>query len=115
MQLDEYITETLVQIVKGVNDAAQEVSSLGGTVNPHATFIDVGFDVHPEKPPKQTIKFDIAIQVKESTDVDASAKAKLSVFSIGCGIKNLDESNIAHRVTFEVPLDLPCQAFSNVE
>ncbi|MCW0469605.1 hypothetical protein OH492_13205 [Vibrio chagasii] len=48
MQLDDHTKETLVQIVKGVNDAAQEVSSLGGTVNPHATFIDAVFDVHPE-------------------------------------------------------------------
>ncbi|MET2947782.1 hypothetical protein ABXV18_06745 [Vibrio owensii] len=59
------------------------------------------------RPEKQTIKFDIALQVKETSGVDASAKAKLAVLSIGGGVKNLDESHTAHRVQFVIPVDLP--------
>ncbi|MFA0405215.1 hypothetical protein [Vibrio sp. 10N.222.52.C12] len=107
MQLDEFVKETLVQIAKGVNEASSSVSELGGAVNPLPDEVDVSFETYKVKPQKQAIKFDIAIQVKESTDSEASGKATLSVFSIGGGVKSLDESNIAHRVTFEVPMDLP--------
>ncbi|WP_229651830.1 hypothetical protein, partial [Vibrio parahaemolyticus] len=115
MQLDEYIKETLVQIAKGVKDATEEVERLGGKVNPprtHTEYQSDGFGVVGStdsnvRPEKQSIKFDIALQVKETSGVDASAKAKLAVLSIGGGVKNLDESHTAHRVQFEIPVDLP--------
>ncbi|MGR5093772.1 hypothetical protein ACPV5O_11375 [Vibrio maritimus] len=115
MLLDEYIKETLVQISKGVKEASEVVEQYGGRVNPaninttHSNngvgkIVSVDKEVRPEK---QTIKFDIALQVKESSDVDAGAKAKLAVLSIGGGVKSLDESQTAHRVQFEIPIDLP--------
>lgn len=114
MQLDEYIKETLVQIAKGVKDATEEVERLGGKVNPARTNTEYqtdGFDIRSTdskvRPEKQTIKFDIALQVKETSGVDATAKAKLAVLSIGGGAKNLDESHTAHRVQFKIPVDLP--------
>ncbi|UTZ23041.1 hypothetical protein HB760_01520 [Vibrio campbellii] len=115
MQLDEYIKETLVQIAKGVKDASDEVETLGGKVNPardhtehqaHASG-QLSSKTIKKRPNKQTIKFDIALQVKESSGVDASAKAKLAVLSIGGGAKSHDESHTAHRVQFEIPVDLP--------
>ena len=115
MQLDEYIKETLVQIAKGVKGASNEVEELGGRVNPakiHTDYSNNGLgkissNDSEVRPDKQTIKFDIALQVKETSDVDASAKAKLAVFSIGGGVKSADESQVAHRVQFEIPVDLP--------
>ncbi|CAM3607657.1 hypothetical protein [Shewanella pealeana] len=115
MQLDEYIKETLVQIAKGVKDASEEVETLGGIVNPASVDTEYqacnGSHISSQKfkirPDKQTIKFDIALQVKESSGVDTSAKAKLAVLSIGGGAKSHDESHTAHRVQFEIPVDLP--------
>ena len=109
MQLDEFVKETLVQISKGVKEASTAVTEFGGTVNPLADYVGPCFETQKIKPEKKIVKFDIAIQVKESTDSEANAGAKLSVFSIGGGVKSLDESNIAHRVTFEVLMDLPSQ------
>ena len=112
MQLDEYVRETLVQLAKGVNDAINEVEALGGRVNPAEIeykneggmkFTKTG----KKRPAQQKVNFDIALQVKETSGVDTQAKAKLAVVSFGGGVKNLDESHSAHRIQFEIPVDLP--------
>lgn len=116
MQLDEYIKETLIQITKGVKDASEVVSELGGEVNPAREVTEYQSGYEPTsfrelkskgKPSDQIVKFDIALQVRESHAADGSGKAKLAVISIGGGVKSVDETNSAHRVQFEVPLSLP--------
>ncbi|MEL7327503.1 MAG: hypothetical protein AAGK13_18925 [Pseudomonadota bacterium] len=112
MQLDEYIKETLVQVARGVRGAIDEVDSLGGRVNPaDPDFANTGnmqmSQIGHKRPAKQKVKFDIALQVKETSSSGAEAKTKLAVVSFGGGVKSLDESHMTHRIQFEVPVDLP--------
>ncbi|KMV31027.1 hypothetical protein AB733_08480 [Photobacterium swingsii] len=109
MQLDDYIKETLVQITRGVKSASEEIEVLGGNVNPPEEIRIVGATPIYKAADHQVVKFDVAIQVKDVSSTEASGKAKISVLSIGGGIKNTDETQAVHRVRFEVPLALPCK------
>ncbi|MEF2510177.1 hypothetical protein V4D06_19950 [Vibrio mimicus] len=113
MQLDEYIKETLVQITKGVKDASEVITDMGGTVNPAKEHQIVGSDPFHSNADAQIIKFDVAIQVKDISSQEASGKAKLSVLSFGGGLTNTDETQAVHRVQFDVPLALPCNVPSS--
>ncbi|MEZ9949962.1 hypothetical protein BCV02_01215 [Vibrio breoganii] len=115
MQLDEYIKETLVQITNGVKGASAEIQELGGLVNPQKTKTKVQgskMNVPQTKqifvdPEAQLVKFDIALQVKETLGTEAKSGIKLAVLSVGGGVKSSDESYSTQRVQFEVPLVLP--------
>ena len=105
MKLDEFIKETLVQVVKGVSSASGEVKELGGEINPSDDICVGGATISNTKP--QTIKFDIALQVKETSEKNGGAKAKMAVVSFGGGIKSHDESHTEHRIQFQIPVNLP--------
>ena len=109
MQLDEQIKETLVQITKGVKDASEVVSEMGGIVNPAQIHKIAYTDPLYSNAETQLIKFDVAIQVKDTSSQEASGKAKLTVLSFGGGMTNTDETQAVHRVKFDVPLSLPCK------
>ena len=109
MQLDEYIKETLVQITKGVKDASDEITKMGGTVNPAKEHQIAYSEPFHSNADAQIIKFDVAIQVKDSSSKEGSGKAKLSVISFGGKLTNTDETHAVHRVKFDVPLALPCK------
>ncbi|WBA13857.1 hypothetical protein [Salinivibrio proteolyticus] len=118
MQLDEYIKETLVQIAKGVRNAAEEVKSYGGRVNPAQEKNEYGVGGYDnnltvraieERPERQMVKFDIGLKVSEKSGKGAGAKASVSVLSFSGGVNSSDEAHSAHRVQFDIPIDLPSQ------
>lgn len=108
MELKEFISETLVQIQEGVQDAIQRrsaVSSSAGVINPV-----FGIDMDAASPDHiQKVEFDVAVTVTDK--VSGSGKAGIKVFSIELGGeagKSAEQSTVS-RIKFVVPIISPVQ------
>ncbi len=90
MELDEFISSTLSQIIKGVKDAQDQYGDL---VNP----CEFGENM-------KSVDFDVAVAVVENNSTDG--KAKISVMGSGIGgaasAKTIEKSST--KVKFSVPL-----------
>ena len=94
MDVKEFVSETLKQIIDGVKNAQKSTEGTGAAVNP--------FDNHYEK-----VEFDIAATVIESSET--GGKAGLSVFSIGAGVTGKAESSssVVSRIKFAILVRMP--------
>lgn len=104
MQLDEFVKSALVQVAKGVHEASEDVSELGGSVNPLLIKGLQGF----QEADATDIKFDVALIVSESLTGEAGAKISVaSFFRANGSVKDTDSYQQTSKVQFSVPLRLP--------
>lgn len=112
MELREYITESLKQLIDGIVDAQEYAKSKGASINPQGLKMlagrleIVGNSAYTEIP--QIIEFDIAVTASEGGE----AKAGLGVFAVvgGGAQATMQDSNIkANRIRFSVPVMFPQQ------
>ncbi len=101
MELREFVTTTLKQIIDGIQDAQEYVEKSGSTAEIVNQF--------PIDRCKTKIEFDVAVTAESSTT--AEGKAGISVFSIGATTGGQMErlSSTVSRIRFPVPVDLPRQ------
>lgn len=94
MDVKEFISEALTQIVDGVVDAQQQTKEKNAVIVPCYKNL-------------KTVTFDIAVTVIEGKET--SGKAGISVWSIGAGVggKTESSSSTVSRIKFEIPLELP--------
>lgn len=110
MDLRQFVKESLVQIVGGAQDSAEEVRKSGGIVNPavshasgrgkdgHFATLDNGASIF-------LADFDVAVTVLESDEAGGQAKAGLlKVFSAEVGGKMKSATESISRVRFKIPL-----------
>lgn len=104
MNLQDFVSETLVQLVEGIRDAQSRLSPLGAKVNP------AGFRVLPERGQNRfwnndtgesidVVDFDVALTTGKGTE----GREDLQVAQPG----KTTESH--SRVSFNVPVYLPVQ------
>ncbi len=119
VQLEDFVAESLSQIVKGVTAAQQNIKSTGALINPVGSYvfkdnrgqqIDLNF-----KPTPQVIEFDVAVT---ATSGD-KAKAGIGVFigSVGLGLQGESDiiSSTVNRIKFSIPIYLPQEFDEHVE
>ncbi len=100
MELQDFIGETLKQIISGVRNAQESAIELGAKVNPRGgSFVEMR-DVH----------FDVAVSTSEGTET----KGGIGVFvnpvgSVGSQDKSDVASSSMSRIKFSVPVKLPIQ------
>jgi predicted ATPase len=94
MDLKEFVSETLRQIVDGINDAQQLTPPKGAVIVPYYEKLE-------------KVEFDVAVTVIEGTET--SGKAGISVWSIGAGVSGKSESSTStlSRIRFSVAVELP--------
>lgn len=113
MELQDFISSALQQIIKGVKDAQEKTAVDGGHVNPVGLrglhdqlggrrYNPTDFSV------TEIVDFDIAVTAAEGK----SSKESVGVVvlsAIGLGRQNLSEtkSNVVSRIRFSVPVMLP--------
>lgn len=114
MELQEFIASALTQIIKGVALAQTNVADCGASVNPiramqgakdHTPYVrteDGDFRVI------ETIRFDVAVTVSDNQQAGAGAGIKVFGASLGASGKVAYENSSVSRVSFEVPVALPC-------
>lgn len=106
MELREFISQTLVQIQQGVQDAISQRTGpeANGVINP--VFSQYSEDIGASH--VQKVEFDVAVTV---TDKDNGGKAGIKVFSVELNGERSKgyEHTIASRVKFTIPVIPPVQ------
>ena len=113
MELKEFVSETLRQILGGVKDAQGFAAEQGGKVVPkRITFrTDQGLQLwdHTDGTPIQMIEFDVAVTAVEGT----ATKGGIGVFVGAIGLGSQGQSSASNqsvsRIKFSIPVQLPKQ------
>ena len=110
MDLKEFISTTLTQVVEGVK--AAQGGDLGDHISPRIQDNEADYKGHsivsPMRGPLLTIvDFDVAVTASESGGADAGIR--VAVWGVGGGVEGSRASeNIAvNRIKFSVPVALP--------
>jgi len=111
MELKDFVSETLKQVMEGVKLAQEKATELGGTVNP------VGFVNTDKNAPRsmdgtliaQVIDFDIVVSTSDTDK--AKGGAGIFVGEVGIGVRGEVESQSTgvNRIKFSIPIYLPSQ------
>jgi hypothetical protein len=112
VDLKEFVSQTLCQIVEGVKSAQQSVQTSGGAVNPklhsgHDNLAKSGFLFSTAHGSVQVVQFDVALTVSEGSGTKGGIGVFAGVLSLGStGQSNAENTSVSH-VKFSVPLALP--------
>jgi len=111
MNLEEFVSQTLVQIVSGVRAAQAEAKAHGAEVNPHLTGAAEQLGKHgfiwASGGAAQIVQFDVALTVAEGTGTKGGIGVFAGAVSLGSSGQSKLESSSVSRVKFSVPLTLP--------
>ena len=110
MKLEDFVAESLKQIIKGVASAQEYGSSVNANINPISARVHSSTEGQAycsnTNVPLQHVAFDIAVSISEeqvSTDGDNVVG---SIAVSASNTTNLQNSSIS-RIKFEVPILLP--------
>lgn len=117
LDLETFIKQTLIQISKGVDGAASELSksesaiiSPYGAYNKATSFNDAHVSIKKERKVynNREIEFDIAVTVSDENVGDVGAKAKIGIkvisASIGSDEKRTLQNSSVSRIKFSLPI-----------
>jgi hypothetical protein len=100
MELQDFIAETLKQIISGVRRAQESAIELGAKINPRGGAMVEMRNVH----------FDVAVSTSEGTDTKGGIVVLVGpVGSVGSEDQSDVASSARSRIKFSVPLKLPTQ------
>lgn len=108
MELKDFITETLVQMMEGVKNAQKKAEEFGAIVNPESlggdSYIEVG---NNQVARIQEIEFEVALT--ETSETGTHKGIGVAFSGIGAkGNKDKNEQNISYnKIRFNVPIALP--------
>lgn len=113
MELKEFVSETLWQIVSGVEEAQQKISTLGGEINPSL----IGSVEHIAKAGggietmggnyAQIVEFDVAVTAIEGKGTKGGIGIVAGVISLGSTGQSNTENSSVSKLRFKIPLTLP--------
>ncbi|MBI1424058.1 MAG: hypothetical protein GC149_11370 [Gammaproteobacteria bacterium] len=111
MDLKEFISETMIQIISGVVEAQEQAKNIGGTVSPRLTAgsefgAQHGF-LRSEGGAAQIVQFDVALTAKEGSGTKGGIGIVSGIVSLGTSGQSQEENASVSRVKFSVPLILP--------
>ncbi|MEJ2362409.1 MAG: hypothetical protein P8Z75_13490, partial [Gammaproteobacteria bacterium] len=111
VDLKEFISETMIQIISGVVEAQEQEKTIGGTVSPRLTAgsefgAQHGF-LRAEGGAAQIVQFDVALTAKEGSGTKGGIGIVSGIVSLGTSGQSQEENASVSRVKFSVPLILP--------
>lgn len=111
MQLDDFVSETLKQIIKGVVEAQEFGNGKNAKVNPdsarfHSPTAAVQTMCQETGVPLQHVAFDVAVTVSEEKNEEGKGKSVGSISVSPAGTNSTQNSSVS-RIKFEVPVLLP--------
>ena len=113
MELQQFITESLKQIVGGVVDAQQFVKEKGGSINPSVSGLPNRSWDERTCTHVQEVEFDVAVTATEGTETKAGIGVVTAFLALGSQGKT-DKSNVAlTRLRFIVPIALPSRKLAD--
>jgi hypothetical protein len=113
MELKEFITKTLTEIIDGVSDAQKYAETKGAKVNPgKLALLKAGtsqptFSDSRHENFVQIIDFDIAVVASDNTKDKAGIGVFAGAFGIGGQMQNEENNSNNSRIKFSIPIFLP--------
>jgi len=110
MNLQEFVAETLTQIIDGVREAQTRAKDGDATVNPglNATAENAKYGIfNASGTAAQLVQFDVALTGMEGTETKGGIGVVAGVFNLGSTGHSQAENSSVSRVKFSVPLVLP--------
>lgn len=114
MELKDFISATLVEILEGVKTAQDKAKNFGATISPElgpqaqGALQGRGVQISNTLQVIEFVEFDVCITTSENAVVDGKANAglKIHVFNIGASIGESTTNNhqAQHKIKFKVPL-----------
>lgn len=118
MELKDFISETLSQIIAGVVDAQSKVISAGkgGAVNPYVHSLNDPKSTYSrteQKEPVVLVDFDIAIAAEQGTGTKGGVGVVAGIFTLGAQGQSNENQQTSNKIKFNVPVMLPLQQKPN--
>jgi predicted ATP-dependent Lon-type protease len=111
MELKEFVTESLMQIVEGIADAQKRLKENGSEaiINTNMTATDVGHVVTGgRRRPVEFVEFDVAVIANEGTEMKGGVGLTVaSLLKFEAGAKGNQSTGSESRIKFKVPLSYP--------
>ena len=113
MKLQEFVSETLKEIIAGVKEAQKYAASESTLVNPEllatgGTKSGTYQTAYMGQPPAY-VEFDVAVTSTEGSATEAGAGIFVAGFGLGAKGKSDESSSSLSRIKFSVPVGLPIQ------
>jgi len=118
MNLQDFITETLVQIARGIEQAAEQLKGTKGLVNPRNVntstyaesgiygFVDTEQTFHKAV---QKIEFDVAVTASTGTATKGGIGIMVGAIGLGSQRQSEAQHSSVSRLKFVVPMVLPLE------
>jgi hypothetical protein len=105
MDLQEFVTSTLVQIVDGVAAARDQIAAgtTGASVNTHSLKSSDSLRVVPAQP----VEFDVAVTVSTEAAAGTKGGIRVAVFNLSAEAGGKATSEAVSRIKFAVQLSQP--------
>lgn len=120
LDLQTFVTSTLVQIAKGISNAQEELKGTGALVNPglrgmfaSAKISDPVVYISGVQVHIKDVSFDVAITASDEQSAEAGAGIKVWGTRLGADGKISSENSTVSRVQFSVPIVLPFATIQN--
>ena len=116
MNLEDYIAETLQQIVSGVAKAQEIATKHGASVNPYLrgnSTVNSAVEMIPTATSgvyAQLVHFDVALTVKDGTGTKGGIGVAAGIINLGSAGQSSNENTAVNHVKFTVPIALPHKA-----
>ena len=107
MELRDFVRQTLVDLVKGIEDAQTELSSSKAIINPLGTPKII--KVHKDQDVSfSEVEFEIQLDVKKSKKAEGRAKITVvNVLTAGAGRQNDSSHGETNKIKFAIPVHFP--------
>ncbi len=115
MELQNFITETLTQIVNGVIDAQKELKDTGCLINPYVHDKEHTYTTNDGRGINravQKVKMNVVLSVSENKEKNS----KIGVFKVieaGVGKESATQNSQMTTLEFEIPIALPVMEKEN--
>ena len=111
MELKDFVSQTLTQIIEGVKESQIKASELGGIVSPcltsnHSEMGKQGI-LSASGRAAQIVQFDVALTVVEGTGTKGGIGVFAGAINLGSSGESKAESTSVSRIKFSVPVVLP--------
>jgi hypothetical protein len=109
MVLEEFVKDTLLQIIKGVKSAQDEADAFGAVVSPSLSSEDVNtVKIHDKSRTVTGVDFDVVLTESVSSKGDAKVSVGFMHFAkVGAEGGDAKENGVRTSVKFSVPVALP--------
>ena len=107
MKLQDFVRDTLVQIVTGVQEAQEGLKDSTAKINPQLYGATQDKILSHEGYSVDMLNFDVALTVEKGTETKGGIAVVAGFFGAGSQGKSEDHSGTVSRVSFKVPMTLP--------